>query len=1169
MRFAVFLILVFAGITASFAQTTYKMGNGRIYSCKGKLTDSEGNLQSVKKYANNENYIFTVCVKGASTINLKFNGPFCTENLSDFLKVYRGSDTNGALIRTYTGTINNPIAINANDTCITFYFHSDANIVCDGWDLNWEAKITTVPQPKFSPVTDPTCNSNKIRVTLDQKFNCDSLKASNFKLSGALNTAVSNIVGINCDSKNETNTFDVFFASGLNRSGNYLLDFNSYFKDACDSIWNINAKLNFKITDCPITVNLVSNRYTICKGSCATLTATVTGGNSSNYAYTWLSGGLSGAPPKTVCPLTDTRYILQVSDGVSVPGKDTVDIVVLDPPVAQNDTTVCQSGGAFNLSASPPGGIWTGTGITNQTNGTFNPGVSGGGVFRAYYNVGTCRDSVIVTVRAINAGPPNAACPGSAPFNVSNFTPPGGSWSGPNITPAGLITPPSGPGSFTVTYTWNGCTSNKTINIDGLVIPQFDTVCKSKTADTLKFYPVGGTWTGPGLINSRLGTNSPYNAGAGNKLYIYAINGCRDTLKRNIQDVDARWDEIACPDAGQRSLPAGIPAGGYWTGKGIFDSIAGIFDADSFRVPGKSTFVQVNLTYHAANGCKDVKIMYLRYTRFYKDTVKNCVSDTAYYMRYQYLLNDPWNMLFTGSQGITGNTVYYQKFNPALAGRGSINQVVGEANGCRDTIIIQVYPRADIQKDTVFCIADDPYRLYNGTGRGSFSGKGIVNAVNGIFSPVIAGAGLHQILFSLPGKCTDTVMIRVNPLPLVSMTGLLPNYCYRDTLIPLNLSPSGGVLSGNGITGTSFNPALAGNGNHTISYRVGSGKCVSQVSISTDVSDSLKLWLSADKDTICPGTPVTLSAQTSGGTGTYNIRWSSGESNVQNIFTIPKSSKTWQVVLKDGCSDSATASASVFVHPPMYSSTVTSPIQCYGLKGFANLSMNGNGPYTYNWNTIPVQNTPNITAPVGNTYRVRVTNILTGCTYDTSANIPGYTRIRAFFTTSPAGQCLYSNNALLQIINLSEGGITGHWDFGDNNTLPYNPSNNPSHMYEGDTDNYTVSLFIQNEGNCRDSFKVNICVLDTVTLFIPTAFTPNDDGSNDFFKIESGSVSKILIQIYNRWGEKLFETENPSEGWDGTYMGKLLPTDYFIYVIKYKGKKTPWRYLRGYLYLIR
>jgi hypothetical protein len=161
------------------------------------------------------------------------------------------------------------------------------------------------------------------------------------------------------------------------------------------------------------------------------------------------------------------------------------------------------------------------------------------------------------------------------------------------------------------------------------------------------------------------------------------------------------------------------------------------------------------------NGCKDVKIMYLRYTRFYKDTVKNCISDTAYFMRNAYLQNDPWNMMFTGSNAIVGSSVYNQKFSPTLAGRGTFHTIIGTANGCQDTIVIQVFNRANIQKDTVFCIADDPFQLSNKEGAGLFFGPGITNAQKGIFNPTIAGVGTHVILFNLPGKCTDTVKIKI------------------------------------------------------------------------------------------------------------------------------------------------------------------------------------------------------------------------------------------------------------------------------------------------------------------------------------------------------------------------------------------------------------------------
>ncbi len=1149
--------------------TTYKMSNKTVYDCRAKLTDSEDNTVNSKWYSSNEDYIFKVCVSGASSIVVTFSGAFDIESKTDFLKIYDGKDTFSTLLRTYHNGAKPSGSISGSDSCMTFYFHSDKFVNGAGFELSWKAKITKVKQPTITPISDPTCNSKTIRVVLDQKFNCDSIKPANFKLSGTLSTAVASVTGIGCDSKNLSNTFDVTFASGLDQSGNYVLDFNSTFKDACDSIWKINAKLNFKITDCPIKVVLKSNKDTLCKGACATITATVTGGNPANYTYTWLSGGLTGKPPKTACPTVSTTYILQVSDGVSVPGSDTLFILVIDPPKAQNDTSVCQSGGPFDLKASPSGGTWSGTGITNALTGTFSPSVSKNGTFNVTYKVANCTDVVVVTVRAINAGPPNASCPGKAPFMVSNFSPTGGTWSGPNISSTGLITPPTTAGSFTVTYSWNGCTSNKTINIDGITTKKIDTLCQSVSADTFKFTPVGGTWTGPGVSNATLGINSPKNAGSGNKLYVYSINGCKDTLKRNIQGVDARWDEIACPDAGQRTLPAGLPAGGYWSGKGIFDKVNGIFDADTFRVPGKTTNAQVNLIYTSPNGCQDVKIMYLRYTRFYIDSLLKCESDTNFLLQYNFVKNDPWNMYFTGSSAILGTTVYAQKFSPKLAGKGTSHQIIGDANGCKDTLMIKIYPRANVQKDTAFCIADDPFKLFNGEKKGTFSGKGITNGVTGMFSPALADTGLHKIIFSLPGKCIDTIRIRVNKLPVVWFSGLQPYYCLKDTVDNLILNPVGGTLTGNGITGSSFNPLRAGSGLHTVVYKYGIGKCISQQSRQVFVADTLKLNLSSDKDSVCVGTTVKITAKASGGSGNYQTTWSSGQTDVQSIFVLAKNTTLYSVVLKDGCSDSVAKQKIMYVHPSMNSSSVTSPIQCYGFPGFIDLKMKGAGPFSYTWNTNPVQNTSVITAPSGNTYRAYVTNTLTGCKYDTSIEIPGYPILKAFFTFSPNGTCLNSHDPTLQIINLSIGATQGYWDFGDGTLIPYDPTVNPAHLYDGLSEFYYVKLRISNVGNCKDSMIQKICVKDNDAFVLPTAFSPNGDGINDIFRFETAAIQKSHLAIFDRWGEKVFDSENYKEGWDGNYKNEPCPEGVYIYYFTYKAKKTANKLIKGTLYLKR
>ena len=65
--------------------------------------------------------------------------------------------------------------------------------------------------------------------------------------------------------------------------------------------------------------------------------------------------------------------------------------------------------------------------------------------------------------------------------------------------------------------------------------------------------------------------------------------------------------------------------------------------------------------------------------------------------------------------------------------------------------------------------------------------------------------------------------------------------------------------------------------------------------------------------------------------------------------------------------------------------------------------------------------------------------------------------------------------------------------------------------------------------------------------FIPNAFTPNGDGINDVFAVMGGPFTKFNIQIFNRWGEKVFETDQQREWWDGTFRGNPLPGGVFAY----------------------
>jgi gliding motility-associated-like protein len=84
-----------------------------------------------------------------------------------------------------------------------------------------------------------------------------------------------------------------------------------------------------------------------------------------------------------------------------------------------------------------------------------------------------------------------------------------------------------------------------------------------------------------------------------------------------------------------------------------------------------------------------------------------------------------------------------------------------------------------------------------------------------------------------------------------------------------------------------------------------------------------------------------------------------------------------------------------------------------------------------------------------------------------------------------------------------------------------------------------------------DSVLVDFAAVGASGYFMPNAFTPNHDGVNDCFGIRFwGVIKELEFSIYNRWGEMVFFTKNPSDCWDGTYKGVPQDPAVFVYMIK-------------------
>jgi gliding motility-associated-like protein len=90
-----------------------------------------------------------------------------------------------------------------------------------------------------------------------------------------------------------------------------------------------------------------------------------------------------------------------------------------------------------------------------------------------------------------------------------------------------------------------------------------------------------------------------------------------------------------------------------------------------------------------------------------------------------------------------------------------------------------------------------------------------------------------------------------------------------------------------------------------------------------------------------------------------------------------------------------------------------------------------------------------------------------------------------------------------------------------------------------------------NEFGCMNYDTSFVDVDYRVLTQLPNAFSPNGDGVNDLFMVANIGLRRLItFQVYDRWGKQVFETINPTEGWDGTYKGKALDSGVYYYYIK-------------------
>ncbi len=210
--------------------------------------------------------------------------------------------------------------------------------------------------------------------------------------------------------------------------------------------------------------------------------------------------------------------------------------------------------------------------------------------------------------------------------------------------------------------------------------------------------------------------------------------------------------------------------------------------------------------------------------------------------------------------------------------------------------------------------------------------------------------------------------------------------------------------------------------------------------------------------------------------------------------------------------------------------------------------------------------TGNMFDPTGLTGSNTITyTVGSGICQQTSSQTVNINSVNAAFTATPN-----SGDAPLVVdfINGSTNANVYQWTFG-NGSSSVNTNDSTVYMNQG---TYTVTLIATNSSTgCADTVSVTIQVFEHSILTIPNVFTPNGDGNNDIFSpIMADGLVGYSMQIYDRWGLKMYEGTNYNSGWEGKAKnGSPAPDGTYYYIVSGKGIDSKEYKFTGYVQLIR
>lgn len=920
----------------------------------------------------------------------------------------------------------------------------------------------------------------------------------------------------------------------------------------------------------------------ICPGRTMILGGSPT--SSLGYPVAWSSvplGGLSylSSPsdtnPTLVFPLGEPAgsftYIL-LSFNYGCINRDTIVVSVsASPPITIGlDSIYCVTSPNDIITCTPYGGTLSGPGIIDST---FHPSIAGiGGPYKILYSFMTPSGCISVdsAFTVVDSFPLARFIGLSSNYCVADSSailvgaPGGGLFSGPGIIGNRFYPSLAGIGGpYNIRYTYtnpiSGCVDDtiQTVTIIALPLVSFiglDTqYCLSGINYILIGSPSGGVFSGSSMVDS---IYTPSRLGIDTIIYTYSsgINCTNsDTQYTNVRNIYVNFtglDSQYCIYDYPSTL-IGSPSGGVFSGSGISGNT---FYPDSTDI---DTIPMIVYSYtDTITGCSNSDTQYTNINQrplvnLTGLNFKYCINDTSIL-----LSGNPSGGVFAGS-GVSGNA-----FSPNLAGVGGIYSItygyIDLITGCfnSDTLYTNVYslPISNAGNDDTICKGQNITLRASGGINYSWSNDSLTQSI--IVSPISNTSYSVSVSDSNGCVSTDSVLVNVNNIYSELLGKNVTCYGYNDGISYINIINGGSAPYTYSWSDPShrINDTLTNlsPGSYYVTITDLNG-CYTIDTIVIDEPSQLIGNVISTSSVLCYGdSNGSAKFSASGGFPLYlynttldSIHYYYGS----NIYNLSPGTYWTNIIDANGCISNI--KFDINQPTPIDINYQIFQPRCYGYNdGSIFISVFGGSP----------------------SYTIQLDDKISYSGWFTNLSYGNHT-----LTIMDTNGCLKQSNLFLDqpnpiIVDINPDSL--FLELGESGQLFTTFSGAPadSVIFQwitsdglscSDCPNPFVNTYIDQTYqvtviDVSDPFNMNPCIgtaigyvfiSDGGPIYIPNAFIPNNDGVNDFFRVYGKNLKYVQMQIFDRWGELLFESYSQDNGWDGTYKETMMQPGVYVYKV--------------------